>query len=37
MLALEATYGVCIDEDHMIELTSVKKIREFLRDGDRNR
>jgi acyl carrier protein len=36
MLALEATYGVSIDEDRMIELTSVKKIREFLRDGARN-
>jgi acyl carrier protein len=33
MLALEAAYGVSIDEDRMVELTSVGKIREFLRDG----
>jgi len=33
MLALEAAYGVSIDEDCMIELTSVRKIREFLRKG----
>ena len=33
MLALEAEYGVSIDEDRMIELTSVRKIREFLGNG----
>lgn len=33
MLALEATYGVTIDEDRMLELTTVRAIREFLRDG----
>jgi acyl carrier protein len=33
MLALEATYGVTIDEDQMLELISVRAIREFLRDG----
>lgn len=33
MLALEAAYGVSIDEDQMIELTSVGAIREFLRNG----
>jgi citrate synthase len=33
MLALEAAYGVSIDEDRMIELTSVFAIRNFLRDG----
>jgi citrate synthase len=36
MLALEATYGVTIDEDRMLELTSVGAIREFLRDGARS-
>jgi citrate synthase len=35
MLALEAAYGVSIDEDHMIELTSVGAIRSFLKDGRR--
>ncbi|HEV7365957.1 MAG TPA: acyl carrier protein [Gemmatimonadales bacterium] len=35
MLALEAAYGVTIDEDRMLELTSVRAIREFLRDGAR--
>jgi citrate synthase len=33
MLALEAAYGVSIDEDLMIELTSVAAIRRFLNDG----
>jgi len=33
MLALEAAYGVTIDEDRMLELTTVRAIREFLRDG----
>jgi citrate synthase len=36
MLALEAEYGVSIDEDHMIELVSVRKIREFLGNGTRS-
>jgi citrate synthase len=36
MLALEAEYGVSIDEDRMIELTSVEAIREFLRNGARS-
>ena len=33
MLALEAAYGVSIDEDAMIELTSVGAMRRFLKDG----
>ena len=33
MLALEAAYGVSIDEDRMIELISVGAIRRFLKDG----
>lgn len=33
MLALESAYGVSIDEDLMIELTSVGAIRRFLKDG----
>ena len=33
ILALEAAYGVSIDEDRMIELTSVAAIRTFLKDG----
>jgi citrate synthase len=33
MLALEAAYGVSIDEDRMIELISVGAIRSFLNDG----
>jgi citrate synthase len=33
MLALEAAYGVSIDEDQMIELTSVGAIRRFLNHG----
>ena len=33
MLALEEAYGVSIDEDRMIELTSVAAIRSFLKDG----
>jgi acyl carrier protein len=33
MLTLEATYGVSIDEDRMVELTSVRAIREFLQNG----
>lgn len=33
MITLEAAYGVTIDEDRMIELTSVKAIRDFLGDG----
>lgn len=33
MLALEAAYGVSIDEERMIELTSVAAIRMFLKDG----
>lgn len=33
MLALETAYGVSIDEDLMIGLTSVGAIRRFLRDG----
>lgn len=35
MLALEAAYGVSIDEDQMIELTSVGAIRRFLNHGSR--
>lgn len=30
MLELEAAYGVDIDEDRMIELTSVRAIRSFV-------
>jgi len=33
MLALESEYGVSIDEDRMIELTSVGRIRDFLDHG----
>ena len=33
MLALEAMYGVVIDEDRMVELTSVGVIRKFLGEG----
>ncbi len=33
MLALEAAYGVSIDEEAMIELTSVGAMRRFLKDG----
>lgn len=31
MVALEAAYGVPIDEDRMLELVNVGAIREFLR------
>ncbi len=30
MLMLEATYGIAVDEDIMVELTSVRAIREHL-------
>ena len=33
MLALETAYDVAIDEDDMVELTSVKAIRAFLMDA----
>lgn len=35
MVALEAAYGVPIDEDRMVELVSVGAIREFLRNNGR--
>jgi acyl carrier protein len=33
MLSLEEAYGVPIDEDRMVELTSVRAIRKFLGEG----
>lgn len=30
MVALEAEYGVTVDEDHMVELTTVRAIRTFI-------
>ena len=30
MVALETEYGVTIDEDHMVELTTVRAIRAFI-------
>jgi citrate synthase len=30
MVALETEYGVTVDEDHMVELTSVRAIRTFI-------
>jgi citrate synthase len=33
MVALEAAYGVAIDEDRMVTLINVSAIREFLRDS----
>jgi citrate synthase len=30
MVALEAEYGVTVDEDHMVELTTVREIRTFI-------
>lgn len=32
MLKLEATYDVEIDEDAMVELTTVRAIKEFIRE-----
>jgi citrate synthase len=37
MLALESAYKTSIDEDHMVELTSVKAIRQFIEDETRQR
>lgn len=33
MMTLETTYGVSIDEDRMVQLTSVQAIRQFLQNG----
>lgn len=33
MLGLEARYGVEIDEDEMVELLSVRDIKEFIREN----
>jgi len=30
MVALETEYGVTVDEDHMVELTTVRAIRTFI-------
>lgn len=34
MLALESNYGVTIDEDVMVELTSVRAIKNFINGQD---
>jgi citrate synthase len=35
MIALEQAYGVSIDEDRMLELVSVRAIRDFLTQAGR--
>ena len=32
MLELEQVYGVTVDEEHMVELTSVRAIRQFVHE-----
>lgn len=36
VLAIEEAYGVVVDEDAVVELTSVRAIREFLANATRS-